>query len=80
MIVDVAKAVQIEAEIARRGIRLKGKGAERYGPCPVCGGRDRFSINTRKQVFNCRGCGKGGDVLDLVQHIDQDRGASACRH
>jgi putative DNA primase/helicase len=40
------------------------------GPCPVCGGDDRFSINTRKQVFNCRGCRGRGDVIDLVLHLD----------
>jgi hypothetical protein len=60
----------IEDEIARRGIRLRGRGPERYGPCPVCGGRDRFAINTKKQVWHCRGCGHGGDVIDLVQHLD----------
>jgi len=39
------------------------------GPCPVCEGTDRFSINTRKQVWNCRGC-RGGKVISLVQHLD----------
>jgi putative DNA primase/helicase len=69
MIVDAAKAVPIEDEVARRGIKLAGRG-ERVGPCPVCGGRDRFSINTKKQIWNCRGCDKGGDVIALVQHLD----------
>jgi hypothetical protein len=69
MIIDIAKAVRIEDEVARRGIKLVGRG-ERVGPCPVCGGRDRFSINVKKQVWNCRGCAKGGDVVDLVQHLD----------
>jgi CHC2 zinc finger/Toprim domain len=63
-------APRIEDEIARRGIKLRGRGPERCGPCPVCGGRDRFSINVKKQLFNCRGCGRGGDVLDLIQHLD----------
>jgi phage/plasmid primase-like uncharacterized protein len=40
------------------------------GPCPRCGGTDRFGVHTRKQVFNCRGCGAKGDVIALVQHID----------
>jgi phage/plasmid primase-like uncharacterized protein len=66
--VALARAVRIEDEIARRGVRLRGK-VERVGPCPVCGGTDRFSINTRKQVFNCRGFG-GGDVIAMVQHLD----------
>jgi hypothetical protein len=30
-----------------------------YGPCPVCNGTNRFSFNTRKQVRNCGGCGRG---------------------
>src|SRR5436853_7655590 len=69
MIVDIAKSVRVEDEVARRGIKLVGRG-ERVGPCPVCGGRDRFSINIKKQIWNCRGCARGGDVVDLVQHLD----------
>jgi DNA primase len=65
-----ARAVRIETEIERRGIKLIGNGAERAGPCPLCGGDDRFSINIQKQVFNCRGCDKGGNVIELVRHLD----------
>jgi hypothetical protein len=75
--IAAARAVRIEDEIARRGIRLRGK-AERDGPCPVCGGTDRFSINTRKQVFNCRGFGEGG-VIAMVQHLDGCTFAEAVR-
>jgi Toprim domain/CHC2 zinc finger len=64
-----AKSVRIEGELAHRGINLKGH-VERTGPCPICGGRDRFSINTKKQVWNCRGCRTGGDVIKLVEHLD----------
>jgi putative DNA primase/helicase len=67
---EKARAVPIEREIARRNIKLNGNKVERAGPCPVCGGTDRFSINTKKQVFNCRGCGVGGDVIKLVEHLD----------
>jgi len=65
-----ARAVRIEDEIERRGIPLKRVGSERIGPCPKCGGDDRFSINTSKQVFNCRGCGARGEVIDLVMFLD----------
>ena len=34
---------RIEDEVARRSIKLNGRGAERYGPCPVCGGTDRLA-------------------------------------
>jgi hypothetical protein len=44
----------------------------------MCGGTDRFSINTRKQVFNCRGFG-GGDVIAMVQHLDGCTFAEAVR-
>lgn len=47
------------------------------GPCPSCGdgGRpataDRFSINTKEGVWNCRKCGKhGGDGIELVVEMD----------
>jgi hypothetical protein len=37
------------------------------GPCPACGGNDRFSINTRINAFNCRQCdGKGRDGIALM--------------
>jgi hypothetical protein len=72
-----ASAVPIEAEIERRGIKLRGR-VDRSGPCPKCGGVDRFSINVQKQVFNCRGCEVGGDVVTLVQHLDGVGFAAAC--
>jgi hypothetical protein len=64
-----ARAVRIEDELARRGIKLRG-GVDRCGPCPACGGTDRFSINVKKQVWICRKCPAGGDIIALVQHLD----------
>jgi hypothetical protein len=75
----VTVGVRIEDEIGRRGIKLAGRGPERCGPCPVCGGVDRFSINIKKQLWNCRRCGKGGDVISLAQHIDGVDFKTACR-
>jgi hypothetical protein len=69
--IERARAVHIEDELARREHTLGGNGkVERAGPCPKCGGTDRFSINTAKGVWNCRGCGIGGDVIGLVRHLD----------
>ena len=64
-----ARSVPIESELARRGINLRGR-VDRCGPCPRCGGHDRFSINTVKGVFNCRRCDAAGDVITLVQLLD----------
>jgi phage/plasmid primase-like uncharacterized protein len=46
------------------------RGRELIGPCPVCGGTDRFGVNVLKSVWNCRGCNQGGDVIELVRHLD----------
>jgi hypothetical protein len=53
------------------GARLKRATAVEWaGPCPVCGGRDRFGVNTKKRLWNCRGCIAGGrDALSLVMHV-----------
>jgi CHC2-type zinc finger protein len=67
---DQARAVPIEREIERRGVELRRIGLECVGACPKCGGDDRFAINTKKQVWNCRHCEVGGDVIKLVEHLD----------
>lgn len=70
-LVERARAVRLEDEIERRGIKLKGR-IERIGPCPTCGGTDRFAVHIRRQLWNCRGCGKGGgDAISLVVHLDR---------
>jgi Protein of unknown function (DUF3631)/CHC2 zinc finger len=74
---DEARAVKIEDVIAQRGIKLRGV-IDRCGPCPKCGGDDRFSINISKQVFHCRGCNVGGDVIALVEHLDGVDFIAAC--
>jgi CHC2-type zinc finger protein len=75
---EKARGTPIEREVERRGIKLKRVGVEHVGPCPKCGGDDRFSINTKEQVFNCRGCGVGGDVIKLVEHLDGCGFIGAC--
>ncbi len=73
-----ARAADILQEAERRGARLKRAGAEWIGPCPACGGTDRFGIHPRKGVFHCRGSGKGGDVIAMVQYLDTSDFKMAC--
>jgi len=66
---EIAKAIPI-MEVANRLpiIGLKRNGLEHTGPCPVCGGDDRFSINPQKNIFLCRTCDVAGDQIKLVEH------------
>jgi transposase len=52
------------------GLKLRGEGAQRRGPCPIHQGDGRgrtFSVNLQEQVYHCfaAGCGGQGDVIDL---------------
>jgi hypothetical protein len=48
---------------------------ELCGPCPWCGGKDRFTIFTGQGKdglgrFWCRQCGKGGDAIQFLRDLD----------
>ena len=68
-----ARARSILSVADRLGITadLKRFGREYVGPCPApgCGGTDRFSFNTERNVFNCRVCQGRGDPVALVRHV-----------
>jgi phage/plasmid primase-like uncharacterized protein len=64
-----APDLPIEAVVVKFGLRLRRQGRELVGPCPRCGGRDRFAVNPSKQLWNCRGCACGGDAIALVRHV-----------
>ena len=67
--VERARAADIFDAAKRCGARLKKAGAgEWVGPCPACGGTDRFGVNTRDKVWNCRGHGGGQGTIDMVMH------------
>jgi hypothetical protein len=69
-VVEQARAVRIDSEVALRGVNLALRGKQLTGPCPACGGDDRFNVDPRKNLWICRGCGVGGDSIKLVQHLD----------
>ena len=67
---DEARALPIADVVDRLGLdRLKRSGGELVGPCPKCGGRDRFGVHVRDGVWNCRRCDQGGDGIGLVRHV-----------
>lgn len=68
---DESKTLDMDEVIERLGIDgLRRSGPERIGPCPKCGGTDRFAVNVRNHMANCRRCGlRAGDQVGLVQEI-----------
>ena len=77
--IDSARSADILSVAQSFGARLKKSGtAEFEGPCPVCSGDDRFSINVKKRVCNCRGCGLKGDVIALVEGVAGASFIEAC--
>tara|TARA_R110002020_G_scaffold467027_4_gene690193 strand:+ start:8597 stop:9868 length:1272 start_codon:yes stop_codon:yes gene_type:complete len=65
-----AREVTIAEAAPRLGLTLKGRAAEQAMPCPRCGGKDRFALNTAKNKWNCRGGSIGGnDALGMAAHL-----------
>lgn len=59
-------------DLAGRFTVLKKVGREFKGPCPLCGGTDRFWVPIGSSKYGSRcGCklGKSGDAIDLLQAV-----------
>ncbi|WP_299686711.1 hypothetical protein [uncultured Tateyamaria sp.] len=68
---DEAKAIPVRDVVDRVGVvGLRQMSGELIGPCPLCGGRDRFGVNLRSHKFQCRKCDvRGGDGIALVMQV-----------
>lgn len=73
-IVEQASGFDVYALAKRYGFNgAVGSSYEAKGPCPGCGGHDRFSINTKKNIWRCHQGGGGpigGDAVALVRHVE----------
>lgn len=62
---------------------FKAKGPSEWaGPCPDCGGRDRFLVwpdRPRGGAFLCRGCGAKGDGIQFLRQFHGMSYPDACR-
>jgi len=57
------------------------QGGEFHGPCPVCGGNDRFHVWPQQREhgsFWCRGCGIGGDCITFLRKVEGMTFKEAC--
>jgi hypothetical protein len=74
-----ARSVSVVEVAERHGAKLRREGRELNGPCPRCGGVNRFAVWPAKNLWNCRGCGTGGDVIALEMHLSGSRFFDAVR-
>lgn len=65
------RAMPIEDVAEKIGLDMEQASGWLSGPCPNCGGEDRFNIKTEDGGFFCRkGCGaKGAGAIDLVMLV-----------
>jgi DNA primase len=74
---DLKTAVPCERLLEARGVELRRAGADLVGRCPLPGHDDetpsfRISAKDGKSLWHCLGaCGTGGDVINLVQRLDE---------
>ena len=74
--------------VQRRGLATRkvsvAKGGEWAGPCPGCGGEDRFHVwpeqNDGGGSWWCRGCQQGGDAIQFLRVFDGLGYKEACDH
>lgn len=73
--VEQARGVDLLAAAQMFGFRAKGAArpgrvGDVAGPCPRCGGDDRFAVNAGKRLWHCRGAGRGGhDAISLAIYL-----------
>lgn len=53
---------------------------EWHGPCPSCGGKDRCIVTASKNLYWCRQCNEGGDVIEYLRTHHSMRYREAARH
>lgn len=73
-------------DLASKKVNLKKvastHGGEWAGPCPACGGNDRFRVwpntNGDRGSYWCRGCGKSGDNIQFLIDFEGMNFKEAC--
>lgn len=64
------RSIDIVALFESFGVKLEKKGSSYMGRCPFHDDRNpSLSVNREKGVYNCFGCGEGGDAIELVRKI-----------
>jgi DNA primase len=68
----IKRDVDLVPLVEAKGIELKKNGKSYFGLCPFHDDTNpSLSINPTKNLWQCFGCGAGGDVIRFVELIDK---------
>ena len=70
--IEEVRAANDIVDVVGERVQLKKQGRNHFGLCPFHNeNTPSFSVNEEKQIFNCFGCGKGGNVFTFIMEIEQ---------
>ena len=70
-IAEIKNSIDILAVVRSYGVELRQKGGYLTGRCPIHEDKKpSFAVYPKTQTFKCFGCGKGGDVVDFVEAVE----------
>ncbi|MDY6790097.1 MAG: CHC2 zinc finger domain-containing protein [Thermodesulfobacteriota bacterium] len=68
----IKTTVDLAALVRAKGVKLKKNGKSFFGLCPFHDDHNpSLSINPTTNLWQCFGCGTGGDVIRFVELFDQ---------
>jgi DNA primase len=76
---DIKRRVDLLALVGRdTDLRKKAntRGGEYAGPCPFCGGKDRFLVQPERGVWHCRHCCADGRWPDAIEYVRRRDGVT----
>jgi DNA primase catalytic core len=69
---SIKQSVDVVALVKAKGVRLRKNGKSYFGLCPFHADKNpSFSVNPTNNLWQCFGCGAGGDVIRFVELFDQ---------
>lgn len=78
---QIKRSVNLVELVGRRVELKKASGEEYHGPCPFCGGNNRFRV--KPDYFACRPgdghCGRSGDAIKFVMELERVDFVEACK-
>lgn len=78
-LIDEAKNSSVYSMVSNWTTLKKVTSTEWHGPCPLCGGTDRFHVNTRGNFCGCRKCDRRWDAVGIYAAVHNIQPGQAAR-